>query len=95
MRKSSRLWWLHGAILLSAVIGCKNTGGGGGGAPAGGPTMGGPITAGGPTMYQQGSVPSYSGAGSMPGGAGAFPSSTSSGYPQPGMSSTTPGLGVR
>jgi hypothetical protein len=68
MRKSSRLWWLHGAILLSAVIGCKNCGGSGGscGAPSAtgspyGTAMGGPTVGGGPTMYSQGSYPSSTG----------------------------------
>src|SRR5579875_3387277 len=36
MRKSSRFWWLHGAVLLSAVIGCKNCNSGGSSCAPGG-----------------------------------------------------------
>jgi hypothetical protein len=106
MKKSSRFWWLHGAILLSAAIGCNRnctTGGGGcgpgmaGTTPYGGTvSSGGPVGSAGATMYSQ-STPStpYSGASAMPGGsASSLSSGTSAGYPMPNMSSSIPqGLG--
>ncbi|HTU23158.1 MAG TPA: hypothetical protein VMG10_34300 [Gemmataceae bacterium] len=97
MRKSSRLWWLHGAILVSAVIGCKNCGssgtcGGPGGAPvATGSPYASPTAGGGPAMYSTGATPGYSGGSPMPSG-GSFPTSTGSGYPMPGMSSGVGGM---
>src|SRR5690348_5876517 len=44
MRKLSRLGWLHGMILLSAVMGCKGSGctGGNCGPAQGGPAQGVP-----------------------------------------------------
>jgi hypothetical protein len=102
MRKSSRFWWLHGAILLSAAIGCNRnctTGGGGcgpgmaGTTPYGGTvSTGSPVSSAGGAMYSQ-STP-YSGASSMPSGASALSSGTSAGYPMPNMASSMPqGLG--
>lgn len=99
MRKSSRLWWLHGAILVSAVIGCKNCGssgscGGPGGAPVGGTGSGGPIMSASPGMYSQsGATPSFSGASPMPGGTSSFPAAGGAGYP--GMPNTASGIGGR
>jgi hypothetical protein len=95
MKKSSRLWWLHGAILLSAVIGCKNCSnscGGPGGAPATG-TMpyggGSPIASGGPMTYSSSAL---GGAGTS--GAPSFPAGQTPGYSMPNMSSgITPGTG--
>jgi len=101
MRKSSRFWWLHGAILLSAVIGCKNCNSGGsscapGGMSGGVPPYGAPATAGGPvggtgaTMYSS-SAP-YTGGTTMPSGS-SLSSGTNSGY-VPNMASQMPqGLG--
>ncbi len=101
MRKSSRFWWLHGAILLSAVIGCKNCNSGGsscapGGMSGGVPPYGAPATTGGPigsaggAMYSS-SAP-YTGGTTMPSGS-SFSSGTNSGY-VPNMASQMPqGLG--
>jgi hypothetical protein len=103
MKKSSRFWWLHGAILLAAAVGCKNSGGGSngtiqGGVPAGGPTYmnsTGPAIsgAGSATMYPSGATPSYSSMGSSanytPGAGGGFPAPTTS------SSVYTPGMGTR
>src|SRR5690348_17120313 len=89
MRKSSRLWWLHGTILLAAVVGCKNCGNSGGScgqpgmnaSPYGGAPVGGPTGAAGVTGYTQGGATQgfpagsgYTGAPGMSGGS-AFPSS--------------------
>jgi|GEM_PF-5166044 hypothetical protein len=103
MRKSSRFWWLQGAILLSAAIGCNRncTNGGGSCGPGmnGTPPYGsavsasGPIGSGGATLYSQ-SPPSYSGASAMPSGPSSFSSSSSASYPAPNMASQMPqGLG--
>jgi hypothetical protein len=104
MRKSSRFWWLHGAILLSAAIGCnKNCTNGGGSCTPGGmggppPTYGGTVSPSGPiggagaTMYQQSST--YPGMGAMPSGSSSFSSGASSGGYVPNMASQMPqGLG--
>lgn len=102
MKKSSRFWWLHGAILLAAAVGCKNCGSGGcsttqGGVPAGGPTYtnatGPAITgAGSATMYQSGATPSYPSMGGSanytPGMGGGFPAPTTSSSVYPGMTGT-------
>jgi hypothetical protein len=100
MKKSSRLWWLHGAILLSAVIGCKNCNNscpGPGGAPVtSGPvsSYGSPTVSGGPMSYSTGGM-----AGGYQGGAttstgSAFPSTTNPGYTMPNVSSSmSPGAG--
>lgn len=99
MKKSSRLWWLHGAILLSAVIGCKNCGnscGGPGGASATG-TMpyggGSPIASGGPMTYSSSSMPYQGGTASS--GTPSFPAGGQTpGYSMPNSSSgLTPGAG--
>jgi hypothetical protein len=96
MKKSSRLWWLHGAILLSAAIGCKNCGSQQGCGPGGG-SGGAPATG----LYGSAGGQAYSqttpGMGSMgaaqgvPSG-GAFSSSTNSAYAPPAMSSSVSGL---
>src|SRR5579875_3019585 len=103
MRKSSRFWWLQGAILLSAAIGCNRncTNGGGScgptanGAPPYGGTVStsGPISSSGATMYSQ-STPYPSGM-TMPGGTpSSFSSGASTSYPAPNMASQMPqGLG--
>jgi hypothetical protein len=103
MKKSSRFWWLHGAILLSAVIGCKsaNSCGNSYGGPAGGPPVvsgNAPIMSGSPmtttTTYPPAGasgMPSYSGS-SMQGGQSFGPSS-GGGYPSAGMSSMAPSFG--
>jgi hypothetical protein len=103
MKKSSRFWWLHGAILLSAVIGCKNCNSGGsscapGGMSGGVPPYGAPVTSGGPVgsagaMTYSSSAP-YTGGTAMPSGSSSFSSGTSAGYPMPNMASSMPqGLG--
>jgi hypothetical protein len=105
MRKSSRFWWLHGAILLSAAIGCNRncTNAGGSGAPAmGGPppyagpvsSSSGPIGSAGASLYSQGSMPSYSSGSPMSSGSSPFTGPSGAGYPAPNMSSAMPqGLG--
>ena len=103
MKKSSRFWWLHGAILLAAAVGCKNCGGGScgptqGGAPAGGPTYmnstGPAITgAGSATMYQSGATPSYSSMGGSVGGTPTYTPGAGGGFPAPTTSSSVyPGM---
>jgi hypothetical protein len=98
MRKSSRLWWLHGAILLSAVVGCKNCNSGGscGGPPPSGTPPYGATTIGGPTAgatgmtYGQGTYPtgtSMGGVSSMSGSA-PFSSSSNTGFNPPATSSS-------
>jgi hypothetical protein len=91
MKKSSRFWWLHGAILVAAVSGCKSNsccnsspyGGGQSGPP---PAVGtsGPIGSAGGTMYNQSSM-------TMPGGASAMPAGQSF-APQGGSMYSGPGL---
>lgn len=105
MRKSSRFWWLHSAVLLSAVIGCKNCGGGSCGGPGssgpppmGGTAAGGPVGSAGATLYSQSTPPGYPSSQSYPGGSmsssSSFPSGANAGYPMPNMSSSIPqGLG--
>lgn len=102
MRKSSRFWWLHSAILLSAAIGCNRncTSGGAGYGPgmSGAPPYGGPVSSSGPiggagaTMYSQ--SPSYSSGMGMPSSSSSMSPQSSGGYPMPNMSSSVPqGLG--
>jgi hypothetical protein len=102
MRKSSRFWWLHGAILMAAVTGCRSCKDG---------TCGGPGQGAGPTgltgstsanMYQQGTggypgmsssgMPSGAmSSGGMPAGQSSYAPSGGASYPAPGLSS---GLGA-
>ncbi|MHB1426139.1 MAG: hypothetical protein ACYC3I_23495 [Gemmataceae bacterium] len=97
MRKSSRLWWLHGVVLLSAALGCNRnctTGGSSCGTPATGgvPYTGSPVMSGGATGYSQSSPSGYPGLSGMPSGAGSM-SSAGAGYGMPNMSSSmSPGL---
>jgi hypothetical protein len=95
MRKSSRFWWLHGAILLSAVIGCKSANSGGGyGAPAGGPTMSGSspmigsgVPSGG-TMFPTTGTPTYTSPSTSGGQTFAPQMGSGSGYPMPTTSTS-------
>lgn len=87
MRKSSRFWWLPGAILLSAMIGCRNSGNYGGPGMSGpvynGPAgAAGPIAGAGPTMYS-GSYPGTPGMTSTP----SYSSSPGANYAVPNASS--------
>ena len=92
MKKSSRFWWLHGAILVAAIAGCKSNscctnspyGGGQSGPPpaVGAPGMTGSV---GSSIYNQSSMGMPGGASGMPAGqgfapqgAGAFTGPTSS-----------------
>src|SRR5579875_2199561 len=92
MKKSSRFWWLQGAILLSAVIGCKNSGGGGYGPSTNPPPYGtvssGPISSSGATMYS--SPTPYSSGTTMPSNSSSFSSPSSTSYPVPNMASSMP-----
>jgi hypothetical protein len=104
MKKSSRFWWLHGAILVAAVVGCKSNssctsspygGGMGQGAPppvAGTPGLTGSASS---TIYNQSAVGGYPGASSMssgmPGGASGMTGGQSF-APQGGAMYSGPGL---
>jgi hypothetical protein len=90
MKKSSRFWWLHGAILLSAAIGCKSCPGGSCGNSSGTPATG-PYGSASGSMYSQSGAPSYgsmAGAQGMPSGTGAFSSTPNAGYAMPNTSSS-------
>jgi hypothetical protein len=103
MRSLSRLGWLHGMILLSAVMGCKGSGctGGNCGPAQGGPAGGTPIISGAngtggvgyPKLFGNNSAPSTSQG--MSGGQ-TYPATPGAqgAYPLPASSSTTyPGFG--
>jgi hypothetical protein len=104
MRKLSRLGWLHGVILVSAVVGCKHSCGTGGncgpgqGGPAGGgaPIYSGSAGTGGvgyPKLF--GSAAGTATSQGMSGGQ-TYPASPGAqgAYPLPASSSTTyPGFG--
>lgn len=92
MKKSSRFWWLHGAILVAAIAGCKSNSCSNS-SPYGGGPSGPPPTAGasgmtgsvGSSIYNQSSMGMPGGASGMsagqsfaPQGAGAFTGPTSS-----------------
>ena len=104
MRNLSRLGWLHGMILFSAVVGCKGSGCTGGncgpaqGGPAGGaPIISGPAGTGGvgyPKLFGSNGGPATS---QGTAGGQTYPATTPGGqgaYPLPASSSTTyPGFG--
>ncbi len=91
MRKSSRFLWLHGAMVLSAVIGCKSNSCCSGN-NCGTPTGGSPAVAGVPyngttTMYQGGTAVPY---GNTSGSQSYMPPSSSMAAPPTGATSFAP-----
>jgi len=106
MRKSSRFWWLHGAILLAAAAGCRSCKDGTCGGPGQGAGPTGLTGSASPSLYQQGTsgYPAVSpgmssggmssggmSSGGMPAGQSYAPSGGGASYPAPGLSS---GLGA-
>jgi hypothetical protein len=90
MKKSSRFWWLHGAILLAAAVGCKSSSSQYGAPPTvhSGP---GPIGSASGQMVSQTTPPGYgsvAAAQGMQNMSNAFPSSFNGGTPAPNMSSS-------
>lgn len=90
MKKSSRLWWLHGAILLAAAVGCKSANSNSSyGAP---PTaQSGPYGSASGMSYSQNAQPglgSIAAAQGMQGASNAFPSAAPTGMAAPNMASS-------